>query len=122
MCYALRLHMSAAPPRAGLTQALDLMFNLFSELETNLGRAGLTLALAFLGTIALCFALKGLGADPTWGMLYAVVAFPFAAWFMSQAAQKQGRSPLLYGVATLFPPLAALAFFTLYSRDLETRA
>jgi hypothetical protein len=25
MCYALRLHMSAAPPRVGLTQALGLM-------------------------------------------------------------------------------------------------
>jgi Na+/H+ antiporter NhaC len=98
------------------------MFNLFKELETNLGRAGLALALAFLGTIALSFALKELGADPVWGMLYALIAFSFSAWFMSQAAQKQGRSPLLYGLATLFPPSAILAFASLYNRDLQTRA
>jgi hypothetical protein len=121
-CFALRLHASAAPPRVGLTQALDLMFNLFSELEINLGRARLALALAFLGTVALSFALKGLGADPIWSMPYAVVSFSFSAWFMSRAAQKQGRSPLLYGLATLFPPTAMLAFSALYNRDLETRA
>lgn len=52
---------------------------------------------------------------------------PFRGWLssgvrlMSQAAQRQGRSALLYGLASLLPPLAVLAFFTLYNRDAAAR-
>lgn len=97
------------------------MFNLLAKSEANLGRAGFALVLAILGTAALSLALKELGYGPAWAMLFALAAFPFAAWLMSQAAQRQGRSALLYGLASLLPPLAVLAFFTLYNRDVATR-
>ena len=42
MCYALRLHMSAAPPRVGLTQALGRSER-YEQLDTNLGQRRLAL-------------------------------------------------------------------------------
>jgi hypothetical protein len=87
----------------------------------NLGRAGLALALAILGTTALSFALQGLDADPAWALLFASGAFPFAAGFMALAARRQGRSALMYRLVALLPPLAIIASYTLYRRDLEIR-
>ena len=97
------------------------MFNPFANSETNLARAGLSLVLTVLCTTALSLALGALGTDPAWAVVAAVIVFPFVAWFMSRAAQVQGRNPWLYGLASLVPPLAILAFVTLYNRDVDIR-
>ena len=97
------------------------MLNPFAELEVNLGRAGSIILFGVLSSCALAMLLTGLGRDSSPAFMLGVAAFPFAAWFMGHAARRQGRSGLLFGVATLLPPLAILAFVTLYVRDIETR-
>ena len=97
------------------------MFNPLANSETNLGRAGLSLVLTVLGMAPLSLALGAISADPAWTMLAAAITFPFIAWFMSRAAQAQGRNPWLNGLASLVPPLAILVFVTLYNRDVDIR-
>ena len=97
------------------------MFDFFASSEANLGRAGLAIALSILGTIALALTLDAMRIEPAWAALLVVATFPFVALLMSKAARAQGRRQLLYGLASLVPPLAILAFITLYSRDLENR-
>jgi len=101
----------------GLIREPSIMFNAFAQLEKNLGRAGWLLALAFLGFIALSFALSELGHDAAFGMLGLWVAMPLVAWFMSKAAAVQGKNRWLYGLASLLPPLALVSFFSLVNRD-----
>ncbi len=97
------------------------MFNFFASAENNLGRAGWLLALGILGTAGLTVALSELNVAPKFALVLALVAFPAAAWFISKAAKAQGRSPVLYGMASLLPPLAILAFVSLYNRDIDAR-
>jgi hypothetical protein len=93
------------------------MSNPFAQLETNLGRAGSLFVLVVLGSAGLSFVLGEIGYEPSVAMLLVWAAMPFIAWFMSKAAHAQGKSPWLYGLATLLPPLAIFLFFSLYSRD-----
>jgi bacteriorhodopsin len=81
----------------------------------------LALALANLGTVASSVALGEFGSNPAWAALFALVTFPFSAWFMSKAAKRQGRSALLYGLASLLPLFAILAFIALYNHEVATR-
>ena len=97
------------------------MFNIFAGAENNLGRAGWLLALGVLGSAALSVALSGLNLASEFALLFALIVFPIAAWFISKAAKIQGRSPVIYGLASLLPPLAILAFVSLYNRDIDTR-
>src|SRR5688572_6401401 len=97
------------------------MLNPFAEIEINLGRAGWIILLGVLSSCALSLLLLSLGHDSSPAFLLGVLAFPFAAWFMAQAARRQGRSGLLFAIATLLPPFAILAFIALYTRDIEVR-
>ena len=97
------------------------MLNPFAKVETNLGRAGWIILLGVLISCVLGILLTSFGRDSDLAFLLGLAAFPFAAWFMAQAALHQGRSGLLFGVASLLPPFAILAFITLYGRDTEIR-
>lgn len=92
------------------------MSNPFAHLETNLGRAGSLFVLVVLGSVGLSFVLGEIGYEPRVAMLLVWVAMPLVAWFMSKAAHAQGKSPWLYGLASLLPPLAIFLFFSLHSR------
>ena len=97
------------------------MFNLFARSEKNLGRAGSLFVLAILSSIGLSFVLTEIGYEPSVAVLLVCAAMPFVAWLMSKAASAQGKSPWLYGAASLLPPLAIFLFFLLYNRDALTR-
>ena len=97
------------------------MFNFFAGTENNLGRAGWLLALGVLGSAGLSVALSELNLATEFALVFALIAFPGAAWFISKAAKVQGRSPVLYGLASLLPPLAIIAFVSLYNRDIDAR-
>ena len=97
------------------------MSNMLAHAEVNLGRAGWTLSVTLLGSVAAAMALGAAELNRDLGLLLFLVGCPVAAWFMSRAAKAQGRSPLLYGLAGLIPPLAVLAIIKLYTRDLEIR-
>ena len=97
------------------------MFNIFAGAEVNLGRAGWALIVALLGSAAASFVFGSFGFSSDLGMAVFLVGLPAVAWFMSQAARAQGRSPVLYGLGGLVPPLSFLAFFKLYTRDQDIR-
>lgn len=97
------------------------MFNLFEHTEVNLGRAGWAFVLTFLGSTAASFASASAGFDPGLGLIVYLAGSLAIAWFMSRAALVQGRSPVLYGLGGLVPPLSLLAFLRLYTRDQDAR-
>jgi hypothetical protein len=97
------------------------MLNIFAQAEVNLGRAGWALVVTFLGSAAASFALGSVGFNPDLGLVVFLVGLPAIAWFMSQAARAQGRSPVLYALAGLVPPISLLAFIKLYTRDQDVR-
>ena len=97
------------------------MFNIFANVEVNLGRAGWALIVALLGSVAASLVLVSFGFNSDPGIAVFLVGLPAVAWFMSQAARAQGRSPVLYGLGGLLPPLSFLAFFKLYTRDQDIR-
>lgn len=86
------------------------MFISFSRLETNLRRAGYVLALEILLGITLTLLMRYLGLPLDVMILFFWVANLPAAWFLSQAARRQGRSAWLTGLTSL-PPLVALINF-----------
>ena len=94
------------------------MFNLFAQSEKNLGRAGSLLILAVLSSIAFSLVLVGLRSDAVVAVFVLWAAMPFVAWFMPKAAHAQGKSRLVYGLASLFPPLAVALFLSLFNNDL----
>jgi hypothetical protein len=114
-------HAFASTTRFGLTQALGLMFDFFANTETNLGRAGWLLLLEFIGGASLGVVLSegGFNSD----LIVPIVWFVnlFATWFLVKAAQRQGRSALLYALSAIGPPAAIFAFFSLYNRDVLDR-
>jgi multisubunit Na+/H+ antiporter MnhG subunit len=89
------------------------MLNPFRHLETNLARAGLALTLAILGSLATGLFLIEWGVHPDAAPLVVFLAMPFVAWLMSRAAAAKGKSPVLFGLASLLPPLAIILFATL---------
>lgn len=91
------------------------MSNPFAQLERNLGRAGLIFVLGVLGSVGISFVLGEIGYESSIAILLVWVAMPFVAWFMSKAARVQGKSPWLYGLASLLPPFAIFLFFSLHS-------
>ncbi len=97
------------------------MFNPFAQSEKSLGRAGLLFILVVLGSAGLSLVLSEIGYEPSIAMLLVWAAMPFVAWFMSKAARAQGKSPWLYGLASLLPPLAIFLFFSLYNNDMLIR-
>ena len=107
--------------RVGLIRTLGIMFNPFAQSEKNLGRAGLLFVLVILGSAGLSLALSEIGYEPSVAMLIVWAAMPFVAWFMSKAARAQGKSPWLYGLASLLPPFAIFLFFSLYNHDMLIR-
>tara|TARA_R110002020_G_scaffold143404_2_gene315604 strand:+ start:3374 stop:3700 length:327 start_codon:yes stop_codon:yes gene_type:complete len=97
------------------------MSNPFASLETNLGRAASAYILTALFAAALTQILGAVGFNRDLGLLVLLAGFPMAAWFLSRAAIALGRSPLIYGLAGLVPPIAVYAFIRLYSRDQDVR-
>lgn len=97
------------------------MFNIFAHVEVNLGRAGWALVIALLGSVTASLVFGPLGFNSDLGMAVLLVGLPAAAWYMSQAARAQGRSPVLYGLGGLVPPLSFIAFLKLYTRDQDIR-
>ena len=43
------------------------------------------------------------------------------AWFMAKAARSQGKSAILYGIISIVPPGAAVAFFRLWNYENRAR-
>lgn len=97
------------------------MRDVFAHTDKNLGLAAWIAVLGVTGAASLSLVLSRLGIDSDYAVLFAGAAFPFVGWFMSKAAKRQGRNPWLYGLASLLPPLAILAFLSLFSRDMEIR-
>ena len=90
--------------------------------EDNLGRAGLLLALEIGLVISGGMALDYFGLNGQFIVLV-FVPFQFAiAWFLSQAARAQGKSPLLFGLLALpAPPLAISVFCYLHLKESWSR-
>ena len=97
------------------------MKNYIASMETNLGRAFLTMVLAFLVALASMLVLDNLGYNPDLSFVAIFAAMPFFAWFISRAAKTLGKNPLLYGVVALFPPFAILCFMWLQQEDVRRR-
>lgn len=97
------------------------MSNPFAQLEKNLGRAGLLFVLVILGSAGLSLILGEMGYEPSVTIVLVWIAMPFVAWLMSKAARAQGKSPWLYGLASLIPPFAVFLFFSLRSHDTIAR-
>ncbi|MCD9095600.1 hypothetical protein LU699_05675 [Luteimonas fraxinea] len=94
------------------------MLNPFVHLEKNLGRAALLFIAALLGTAALTLALNELGYGTNLAVLPVLATMPFVAWFMSKAACAQRKSPWLYGLGSLVPPVAIYLFLSLNDQDM----
>jgi len=97
------------------------MMDPFANTDDNLGRAAWIAVLGVIGSAPLAFILESVGIDAGFSVLFTYAAFIFVAWFMSKAARTLGRNPWLYGLGSLLPPLALLAFISLYSRDMDIR-
>jgi len=93
----------------------------FAHTDDNLGRAAWTAAFGIAGAAALSFVLDKIGIDRDFAVLFAYSAFLLVGWFMAKAARQLGRSPWLYGLVSIVPPLAIFAFISLYSRDMDAR-
>jgi len=84
----------------------------FSQLETNLRRAGAIMLSMVLGGILLAVILPFFGMDRGLVVLFFWIANLPAVWFLAQAAKHQGRNAWITGFTSI-PPLLALVNFLL---------
>ena len=87
----------------------------FSQLETNLHKAGVTIILMVLGGILLATALSIFGLDLGLVVLFVWIANLPAVWFLARAAKHQGRNAWLTGLISIAPLLAIVNFLVLWS-------
>ena len=87
----------------------------FSQLETNLRRAGYVLLAEIMGGAALGMLLSYLGRGIEPAILLVWIANLPAAWLLAKAARLQGRNAWLTGLTSLPPLLAAVNFWLLWA-------
>jgi len=97
------------------------MWDLFGHMEDNLGRAAWLAVLSVGASVVVSAVLAWSGGNSSLGVLVAFAGFVFVGWYMGKAAKAQGRSPFLYGLISVIPPLALFAFTLLSNRDMEIR-
>ena len=97
------------------------MTQIIGKTDMYLGRAALALVLAVLTSTAFMFLLENLGYSGDLSFWVVVLAMPFIAWLISRAARRLGKNSLVYGLMSLFPPLAVLSLAWLYQEDLRRR-
>lgn len=87
----------------------------FARLENNLRRAAHVLLLEIVGGVSLAFLLPRWGIERDWiAPLVCVVNLP-AAWFLAQAARRQGHNAWLAGLSSIPPMLALINFLSLWA-------
>lgn len=107
---------------AGLTQALDPMFNFSSFIpeEPGLARAGGLLLAEVLVFVLLSFALAEMGIQAERLLFIGLFFFNLApAYLLAMAAKSQGRNAVAFGLFSLIPAGAIFSFFVLRNDDLS---
>jgi hypothetical protein len=87
----------------------------FSQLETNLRRAGVTLLVMVLVGILLVVVLPFFGLDRGLALLFVWIANLPAVWFLAMAARHQQRNPWVTGFISLPPLIAVVNFWLMWS-------